>query len=439
MTALSYICFAIAALCSALGVALAICFVTKQRLTLRLCLITAPFIVAVAVAKAFLHVPNAIVSMGMPVSMAVIIAISCRSGFRRTLLWTVESFLIVCAQELLATLVYLIVPAETRPLLQDLTHPDVYLLFNLSFTPFVMLVCGAIMLARRLLRRKQTQVGQRQQRLFGVYFRMVMLLVTALVNLYTITKYLVASDFWDHMDEYFGVLLACVLLIVITRVYFVRDLAYLSQLKRNQTLEYQQRMSDALLKKLRYFRHNLVNMLYGFEGTMLSGDVETVRAYYQQMVRRCTMINNENVLAIQRVQSPALGAMLLNKVDAAQQKGVPIYVYVAEAFEPSRAFSESELAEALGALLDNATEAVALADAPYISLSMQNDGRNADIVVKNSFAGELPQGPFTPSASGKEGHEGIGLASCMALVEKRPDALLNTTVDGQYFMAQLYC
>lgn len=48
------------------------------------------------------------------------------------------------------------------------------------------------------------------------------------------------------------------------------------------------------------------------QGTLLSEEVRAIRAYYDQMVEECQLINNENVIALKHIPSPAVGALLLN-------------------------------------------------------------------------------------------------------------------------------
>ena len=79
----------------------------------------------------------------------------------------------------------------------------------------------------------------------------------------------------------------------------------------NTLYEYQRNAYEAVLGNQRRFRHNILNMLYGFEGTILSDDTGEIRRYYEQLIEKCALVNNDNVLALRRVTQPALKGLLL--------------------------------------------------------------------------------------------------------------------------------
>ena len=70
----------------------------------------------------------------------------------------------------------------------------------------------------------------------------------------------------------------CVVLPPVSITYLIQDVQYLRQKRRNETLEQQKRVNDALLTNMsRIFKHNIGNMLYGLEGEILSGNVDQVQ------------------------------------------------------------------------------------------------------------------------------------------------------------------
>lgn len=87
--------------------------------------------------------------------------------------------------------------------------------------------------------------------------------------------------------------------------------------------------------------------------------------------------------------------------------------------------------------MDNALEAAIQADSPYIHLLFSSFDKQNEVVIRNTFKGELLDGCFTPIDSTKPGHEGVGLASCRELLKKHPKSLLNLSVEGQYVKTQL--
>lgn len=437
MTIYSYLSFIVVVLCLNIGTAYAACFLANQKLTLRFYWMTVLAFLPTMVLKAFFIVPAGLIMLCCVLAELVLTILLNRAKPGQIIVLALKFFLILFSQELLAALLLSFLPNEMIPQTQSIVYPLTYLLFNLTFTPLVLLIVWAIRLARSIVKLIRYS-GDKRKGILGVYLRMGVLVLATLANLYLIIQYVDLAGIELEIKLYIVALPAAILLVAVTLVYFIRDLNLVRQLRRNETLEYQQAISDALLKRLRYFKHNLVNMLYGFEGTLLSGDVSEVRDYYDHIVSRCALINNENVMAIQRIQSSVLGATLLRKVDAAQEKEIPVYITTSDSFVLGNELSEAELAEVLGVLMDNSIEAAAQASAPYISLNIRNDGKHTEIVMKNSFGESLPRGPFSPVKSSKDGHDGLGIASCHAVLRKHASALLNLSVEGQYFVAQVY-
>ena len=242
----------------------------------------------------------------------------------------------------------------------------------------------------------------------------------------------------DNRDEYVLLTLLCAILMTIAFSYMVQDIRYIIQWQRLTTLEQQQAISKSLLENLRFFRHNMINMLYGLEGVIIGGDRETVTEYYNEMRERCALVNNENIIALERVSNPSVSAVLLRGVDKARQLNLPINLYVQPEVRISRVLSDSELCQVLGVLQDNAIEAAATAEEQHVSIEMRNVDNGLEILVKNTYAGEVSPETLTHGGqSTKEGHEGHGLSSCYDILKRRKGAFLNFWVTGQYVQAQL--
>lgn len=228
----------------------------------------------------------------------------------------------------------------------------------------------------------------------------------------------------------------CALTGIVAISYLTSDIRYAQQLKKNETLEQRQAIYNGLLDNMRYFRHNLANMLYGFEGTILSGDLSEVSAYYEEIVRRCALINNENIVALQRIPRAAISTLLLRQIANAQEQKIPFYLFVQADIRWTK-LSDADLCSVLGVLIDNAKEAAREAENPYVSVELRNEARALEVVVRNTFAGELEIVRMREGGpSDKDGHEGIGLASVRKLIEEKRDLYLNIRQTGQYVEAQ---
>ena len=228
------------------------------------------------------------------------------------------------------------------------------------------------------------------------------------------------------------------MLTLIGVAYVLQDIRFFNHAKQNKQLLHQQSLQELLLKDTRVFRHNISNMLYGMQGTLLSGDVEAIRSYYHSMVEACQLINNENVVALKRLPSQAVSSLLINKIHQANAANIPFFVTVAEGIE-WHGLREEDMTRILGILVDNAIEAAAESAAPYVSVEAQNVGGALEITVRNTCRNGEPAMIAEGAASTKPGHEGLGLASIRDMLKKKPNVLFNIYPRGRYMEASLIC
>ena len=229
-------------------------------------------------------------------------------------------------------------------------------------------------------------------------------------------------------------------LLIIGSSYAYQDIRYLRQANLNSTLLQNQEIQDALLEDTRVFRHNIANMLYGFQGALMSGDRTTYESYYADLIDRCAVINNENVANLQRIPAETVKALLLNKIRDANEKNIPFYIYVDQDLI-YRGLKDTKMCQVLGALVDNAMEAAAGAGAPLITVEFHNAGSDMETVVRNTYDEEngLPgqNGFIFSTASKKEGHEGLGLKAVKDILKEKPGSVCNLYLHGRFVEASL--
>lgn len=226
-------------------------------------------------------------------------------------------------------------------------------------------------------------------------------------------------------------------ILLLGATYIVQDIRYAQQMKRNQTLEQQQEMQNILLQDTRMFRHNIANMLYGLQGMILTRDYDSIERYYQKITEKCAVINNENVVALRRIPSLALNALLVQKLQAANSQSLPFYVFTDEGLNWHNAKDET-ICEILGVLMDNAIEAAQEAQARYISLEAHNVPHGVELVVRNTWKQDTRDFLYHADyASTKPGHEGLGLRSVRRAVAKDRHMIFNLYPAGRYIEANL--
>lgn len=232
--------------------------------------------------------------------------------------------------------------------------------------------------------------------------------------------------------------LVILLLFAIGITYAAQDIRSYNQAKENQQLLHQQSLQSLLLYDTRVFRHNISNMLYGMQGTLLSGDISAIEAYYHQMVEQCQLINNENLVALKRLPSMAVSALLLNKVQQANASHIPFYITVDESII-WRGLRDSEMTQILGVLIDNALEAARESNSPYVAFEACNMNNALSLIIRNTYRPGEPPVISTDQPSTKAGHEGVGLRSIQRILAHNPNVLFNLYPYGRYVEASLLC
>lgn len=359
--------------------------------------------------------------------------------------------LLVVLELICALIVAILTALEVNPdLLLVITLEDMFEVRKLMSTGMVNLIGALPILLAILLweqwnarRKKLPDAVCKRQWLYTTALLRLALLVIAALSVFAMPHFLLGTEsfrlFLMPKSKQYILLIASVgLLLAVALSYIVQDIRYILQLQRLNTLEQQQAISRSLVANLRYFRHNMVNMLYGLEGVLISGDRERVTAYYNEMREKCALVNNENIAALERITNPSVSAVLLRAVDRAREMSLPVNLYVQEGVVFPHILSDTDLCQVLGVLTDNAIEAAHQAAERHVSVELRNVDDALEIIVRNTYAGEIsPECLNLGGASTKEGHEGQGLKSCYHILGRKKGAFLNFWVTGQYVQAQL--
>ena len=296
---------------------------------------------------------------------------------------------------------------------------------------YYLLVIGLIELGRWLARR--IRIDSPRFRTARLIVCIALLVVVLLVGMAQLHFSYTAED----MRRLAQLTITYIVIAVLALMFIAQDVRYLKQAKYNETLDQRQKAIEELLASMRSFRHNIANLLYGMEGAVLAGEADETRDYYNQMVEKCTLINSENIMALQAIPLPALSALILRKLDEAYRKRIPIYLYV----EPKlslRGLRPSDLCEVVGVLIDNALEAAESSVTPYVSIELRKLERGTEIDVRNTFRTEgEPTLPDEWGQSSKAKHEGIGLYGVREVIARYPNAFFNLHVAGRYVEAQV--
>ena len=272
----------------------------------------------------------------------------------------------------------------------------------------------------------------------GYLLRPLLLLLVNAALFGRAISHLSEGDQAERLQQVLPDFVIIIFLLCIGITYIIQDIRFYRQIKENQLLTQQQSLQALLLKDTRTFRHNIANMLYGMQGTLLSGEVGAIRAYYDQMVEECQLINNENVIALKHIPSPAVGALLLNKLQEANKQHIPFYITVGAQVHWS-GLRDNDLTQLLGILVDNALEAAAESAAPHVALEISGQNGVFSLIVRNSYHGDPPVINPTCAVSTKAGHDGLGLHSINRILRRYRNVLFNIYTIGRYVEASLLC
>lgn len=205
----------------------------------------------------------------------------------------------------------------------------------------------------------------------------------------------------------------------------------------NQSLQTRNEAYQRVLTSIREFRHNVSNMIYGFEGVIMTGDVESIQKYYKELAQRCLLTNNENAVALNNIRDGALVSLLLRKMDRSTEEKIPLYLNV----EPGFTFGSLPsvyLVEALGNLLDNAIEAASTSEAPRVNVWMSKTQKYSEIMLSNTYSEQSNLSFLTGDAvSSKPEHQATGLSSARRILAKYPEVNFNQYVQGRYIETSL--
>lgn len=327
-----------------------------------------------------------------------------------------------------------------QPLEGKATPAPLDLLLNGAMTTVSLFFAGVITNAvRRMWRR-----GGAQPRVALIVLREV-LLVFFLIGIfaYLSGKAVIEQDnsaagFVQYLTEYSTIVVLCVPLLCVVPSYIIQDVRYLRQRRQNRLYEYQKEAYEAALDSQRHFRHNIMNMLYGLEGAIHSENTEEIRRYYEQLLEKCALANNDNVLALRRVTQPALNGLLLRVLDRARKMSLPIQLRAEEGLELCRHISAVDLCQIVGVLADNALEAAEGAEIRYVGISLSAlEGGGTELLVCNTYAGEVTMEQLHREEDNAKADRGHGLPSCYAILRHNRRVFLNFRVTGQYVEAQL--
>ena len=207
--------------------------------------------------------------------------------------------------------------------------------------------------------------------------------------------------------------------------------------RNNRALSDRNAAYQSILDSKREFAHNIANLIYGFEGVILTEDMTAIRSYYNELSRRCVLNNNENANALNSINNPVLTALLLRKLNRATELEIPVYLTADSSFTFD-GLPPARLADVVGNLLDNAIEAAQKSDSPRVDITLCRTDDMDTILIDNTFSQDADLSFLSGTMkSSKPDHQATGLESIRRTLKHTPMVYCNQYLRGRYVETNL--
>lgn len=254
--------------------------------------------------------------------------------------------------------------------------------------------------------------------------------------------------YWKVTDkEMYGdpegifVIIFVFLVLFILLLSVVRDVAQNKLERRNRALGATQESIAAFLFEMRTFRHDIANMIYGWQGVVAEGDIKRIRQYNSEISSSFSLINNDNTLNLQKLSNGSIRGLLSEKLRFAETNGVPALLFVEGAYDRFK-MKESDLCRMLGILVDNAIQAASDCEYPTVHIHVFQEANNVQFLIRNTATDDLIE-RMSIDVYKKQAEDdytsvhGIGLKSAHKIISQYPKAELFVYTRGRYVEACL--
>jgi len=192
---------------------------------------------------------------------------------------------------------------------------------------------------------------------------------------------------------------------------------------------------------IRSFRHDYINLLLTMDQYLKEDDLSGLKQYFANeiMPTRNALINQDVELGnLGQLQIKEIKSLLSVKIMEAQSLGIKTIVEI-PAVVAKINMKSAILARVLGIFLDNAIEECKQHRDARLLIALIEKADYQLIVVKNTYAGEMPtvKQIFERGFSTKGNERGLGLFNVRQLLDKVQHASLTTTIDDDYFVQEL--
>ena len=248
----------------------------------------------------------------------------------------------------------------------------------------------------------------------------------------------------DYLIPYYVLVLAMAVLEAGLVIYLAQRLDDTRKLDAQQDIIAQQQLYEQDLEiirqEVRSFRHDYKNLLAGLSEQADEGELNQLRTALSELDTGFDRRIGEKIRAstqIGNVRVPQVRSLLLSKLAVMAQKGIDCRL---EAIYPMERVGMDvwDFTRCLGILLDNAAEAAAETETPWVEIVLLSQKGRLSLRVSNPYIGAIdPDKIWTEGFSTKGEGRGLGLPGYQRILEDYPHAAASTSWADGVFIQKL--
>jgi len=197
------------------------------------------------------------------------------------------------------------------------------------------------------------------------------------------------------------------------------------------------RTIDSLINDFRRLKHSYANTIYSFYGYIQENDLPGLKAYYSEIVDDTKRMDNNLLLALQRIKIYGIFGLLWNKINEAESKGIKVGVQVVNEVHEA-GMKLTDLCEVLGNYLDNAIDAAVVSEVKKMNISLVDEEGYLTIKIENTYEGVINVEEIQRKGYSTKGYNrGFGLAITNQILYKYANVLHNTFAENGVFNQEL--
>ena len=248
----------------------------------------------------------------------------------------------------------------------------------------------------------------------------------------------------EYLVPYFMLVLAMTALEAGLVIYLGQRLDTARKMEAQRDVIAQQQLYErdleSIRQEVRSFRHDYKNLLAGLSEQADEGELDQLRAALSELDAGFDRRMGEKIQAstqIGNVRVPQVRSLLLSKLAVMAQKGIDCRL---EAIYPMERVGMDvwDFTRCLGILLDNAAEAAAETETPWVEIVLLSQKGRLSLRVSNPYIGAIdPDKIWTEGFSTKGEGRGLGLPGYQRILEDYPHAAASTSWADGVFIQKL--